>query len=242
MMIGTATTPAAYDDLAGFYEALLTGPRQQHTAEVAGLVLRLVPPLMLDGSYLVNVVDLCCGPGLVPDRIRRRDGCTDGPWWHLTGVDLSTDQLARASRRYEQVVEADASDTQLPAGSADLVLCVYGCSDVADWPALVAEARRLLVVSGVFVVVGGHPAYSGPDAIRHDGGHVTQLAGRYVRSRFARRGAGFTPGGLREKVGMWHRSLTVLQEPFGEGWALGPLREAGGDPPSLVGWTARKVA
>lgn len=226
-----------YDALGPLYEAILAGQRRDHTAELAGLVFQLCSRQVLDGSYLVRVVDLCCGPGLVTGRLRRHG--VGGPWWDVTGVDISASQLVAAAGRLDRVVVADASATGLPTGSADLVTCVYGWTDVPDWTAVVAEAHRLLIPGGLLVAAGTHPCFAGPDAVRHESG-VWQVAGRYSRARRADTGAGFSPGGLRERVGAWHRSLGDLLAPLGEGWRLHPLREAGGDPPSLLGLAATR--
>ena len=236
-----AHTVAPYDRFAGMYDALVTGSRALHTAEVTGLLLSVLPRSMFDQSYLVEVVDLCCGNGVVSARMAGRH-VPGGPWWNVTGVDQSIMQLALARHRLDAVRHADATDTGLPAGRADLVLCTYGWTDVQDWPGVIEEAWRLLAFGGTIGVVGAHPAFVGAHVIRDDAVEMVSWHGDYLASYHASSGPGFTPGGLRESVGgAWHRPLSALQEPFARGWSLSPVREAGGPRPTLIGWSATKV-
>lgn len=231
---------SSYDRLGGMYEALLEGTAARRTGEVAGLLLKLLPAVVIDGGHLVNVVDLCCGTGHVSSRLRAAEG-SGGPWWHVIGVDTSSVQLANAHHRLDEVKLASAAETGLPAGEAELVVCTYATTDVPDWPALVEEAARLLVPGGFFAVIAAHPCFAGPDSIPYAGGGQLQPGNSYSRTRFTREGRGFTPGGLRSQVGAWQRSLSTLFEPLCEPpWRLRAVREAAGDPPALLGFCATR--
>lgn len=236
-----AEHPAIYDHLGTFYDALLTGVHAAHTGEVVGMLFRLTPKAMLSGDWMVHCVDLCCGTGLVTSRIA---GTESASMWTITGVDQSEVQLAVAAGRLDKVIHGDSTNTGLPAGSADLVTCIYGWTDLDDWDALVAEAHRLLAVGGSFIAIGAHPAFVGPDVVRRDSGEVVVSAQRYLRTRHTFSGPGFTPGGLRQRVGAWHRSQQRLIQPLldGEGWRMSGFREAGGDPPRLLGFRAERTA
>ena len=117
-----------------------------------------------------EVVDLMCGTGELWPHLAPRlgpDGC-------LTGVDASGAMLARAAGRMGsmmppgrgRLVQADALATPLPAGFADAVVCSFGLKTLAParWPALVAEARRLLRPAGRLVLVDLLPAPGSPTA------------------------------------------------------------------------------
>jgi SAM-dependent methyltransferase len=79
------------------------------------------------------------------------------------GVDITPAQLATARRLQEKtglvfpLVEADAGETGLPAGSFDLVLSEYGASIWVDPYRWIPEAARLLREGGRLVFLCNSP-------------------------------------------------------------------------------------
>ena len=232
MMAAQSGLAARYDPVAADYERIVTDLRATHHADVVALAVELVgrPPLL----PRPRLVDLGCGPGVVSAAFR--------PRWQVTGVDVSAGQLslARAGGRVDVLVVADAVRVPLPDGCADAVLSTYTHTDVEDWPAVVAEAARLLSDGGVMAYVGPHPCFVGPHA-EHRNGSVVHHAGYYHapgRLRFA--GPGLSPaesGGLRARVGVWHLTLAQLLAPFlaTDLWRDCRLVENLDDPPTLLG-------
>jgi SAM-dependent methyltransferase len=199
---------AAYDRVgADGYDQLLLGPRSRYTSAVADLLRASVPPETLTGDWLVTVVDLCCGTGLPAALVAG----SPTAWWHVTGVDRSPELLDVAARRLDEVVLAPAADTGLPAGRFDLATCVWAWSDLAEgeWAGVLAEAARLLAPGGSLVAVGPHPTATGPLA-EPVGDGVLLRPGWSGAGRFVGPQPGFSPGGLRERVGYEHRPLAHL--------------------------------
>lgn len=222
-----------YDGYAQEYTQLLLGNRSAHLAATVDLVRAL---LSEGGSELERpgrlnrLVDLACGPGLISAEL-----ASDG--WNVTGVDASLELVRIAHERLSRVLHADATATGLPPG-ADAVVSTYTHTDVASWPALVAEAGRLLRPGGVLVYVGPHPAFVGPHIRRTLGPRWTaQIAtGYYHDPTLRHRAPGLTPGGVREHVGVRHLTVpTVLEPVLASGWRDVRLAEDSVDPPTLLG-------
>lgn len=227
----------AYDGYAREYTRLLLGDRSDHLAETVALVRTLLAAGRAEDrgwpSPLNRLVDLACGPGLVSAEL-----AADG--WTVTGVDASWELVGIARARLPRVLHADAAATGLPPG-ADAVVSTYTHTDVAAWPALVAEARRLLRPGGVLVYVGAHPAFVGPHIRRTPGRRWTAhvAAGYYHDPTQRFRGPGLTPGGVREHVGVRHLTIPTLLEPvLAGGWREVRLVEDPADPPTLLGFRA----
>jgi ubiquinone/menaquinone biosynthesis C-methylase UbiE len=223
---------ARYDGVAHEYERIVTDLRAEHHAGVGALAADLLGPPPPGGRR--RLVDLGCGPGVVSARFR--------PDWHVTGLDVSAQQLslARSGGRVDVLVHADASRAPLCDGYADAVVSTYTHTDVDDWPALVAEAARLLRAGGLMVYVGPHTCFVGPHA-EHSGGSVIHHPGYYHSAPILRFSApGLPPperGGLRARVGVRHLTLTRLLAPFTETrrWQEWRLVESADDPPTLLG-------
>jgi ubiquinone/menaquinone biosynthesis C-methylase UbiE len=98
-----------------------------------------------------SVLDLCCGMGASAVPAAR----AVGPTGQVLGIDIAEPLLVKARRRAEQeglgqarFERADATNTGLPSGSFDAVVCVFGVFFVADMPAFVAEMWRMVRPGG----------------------------------------------------------------------------------------------
>jgi 2-polyprenyl-6-hydroxyphenyl methylase / 3-demethylubiquinone-9 3-methyltransferase len=101
---------------------------------------RLVPPPARPGAVLV---DLGCGGGLLAPHIKG--------YRHL-GIDLVTSALDQAAAHGVDAVRADVTRLPLADGCADVVSAGELLEHVADRPAVVAEACRVLRPGGVLVL------------------------------------------------------------------------------------------
>jgi SAM-dependent methyltransferase len=74
----------------------------------------------------------------------------------VTGVDVSPDAAASARNSYSRenlrFVSAAAQNLPFPSASCDLITAFEVIEHLDDWPALLAEARRLLAPAGQFIV------------------------------------------------------------------------------------------
>lgn len=227
---GELSTP--YDTFAAQYVQLMLGRRAHHLARTIEFVTDLLDDA--DGPSR-TLVDLACGPGLVSAVLAVAG-------WQVTGVDASAALLQDAELRLTRTVHADAADCGLPDAQADVVLSTYSHTDVPSWPALVAEAHRLLRPGGSLVYVGAHPAFVGPHAERRDDDRQWPMrvaAGHYHDPRLRYAGPGLTRGGLREHVGVRHLTLTAVLAPVLHGcWQVERIAEDLADPPTLLGFRA----
>ncbi|MFI0371885.1 class I SAM-dependent methyltransferase [Actinomadura sp. 1N219] len=111
-----------------------------------------------------RIVDLGCGFGKSTRPFKRR-----WPDAEVIGVDLSAPVLRLAAHRTAglgiRYVQADAADTGLPAGSADLVTATMLVHELPPpvVAGVLAEAARVLAPGGVLRVLDFHPT---GDAVR----------------------------------------------------------------------------
>jgi 2-polyprenyl-6-hydroxyphenyl methylase/3-demethylubiquinone-9 3-methyltransferase len=130
--------PAQYDLLAGEWWrpnspfAVLRG--------IAVARALLIPESPRAGAVLV---DLGCGAGLLAPHVRG--------YRHI-GVDLIASSLAQASEHGVAPVRADVTRLPLVDGCADVVCAGELLEHVADVPATVAEACRILRGGGLLVL------------------------------------------------------------------------------------------
>lgn len=112
-----------------------------------------------------TVLDLGSGLGGPARTLAEVTGC------HVTGIDLTPEfcNVATALSEWTGLAErthfqvGDATATGLPAASVDAVMTVHVAMNIADKPALYAEAFRVLRPGGRFVVY---------DVLQGEGGDV----------------------------------------------------------------------
>ncbi|MFJ8578782.1 class I SAM-dependent methyltransferase [Micromonospora sp. NPDC093277] len=186
-------TTAAYDAIADWYEEYASDT----SADYMDRVRRQLAGLL--GTGAGRCLDLCCGTGVHAAELRRLG-------WDPVGVDLSAGQLRHACTRLPvargDVARLPAADASVPA-----VTCVLGHTDLPDYPAVIAEAARVLAPGGRFVHVGVHPCFCGAFADRSDPGRIVIDGGYAERERSFR---SWNTTGVRARVGAWHLPLADL--------------------------------
>ncbi|PWI42192.1 class I SAM-dependent methyltransferase [Streptomyces sp. ICBB 8177] len=144
-----------YDGEAARYDATRGGvPRARAAAEA---VLRLLP------ASAGDLLDVGCGTGLVPERLRR-------PGLRVVGADASAGMTAVAAPRLGgRVVRADGLRLPFAARSFDAVCAVWLLHLLPRAADVVSEAARLLRPGGVLVTTvdkdAGHDVGSDIDAL-----------------------------------------------------------------------------
>jgi SAM-dependent methyltransferase len=114
--------------------------------------LRLLPEDMIG----MDAIELGCGTGYVSAWMARRGA-------RVTGVDVSTRQLATARRLMAQhgleitFLEHDAEATGLPDAAFDFAVSEYGAAIWCDPERWLPEAHRLLRPGGRLTFLGSHP-------------------------------------------------------------------------------------
>jgi phosphatidylethanolamine/phosphatidyl-N-methylethanolamine N-methyltransferase len=143
----------AYRRQAGFYDASF------------GLVSAIARRRAIDAVNALpgrRVLEMGVGTGLALPRY--------DPAKRVTGIDLSSDMLARARDRVaklglthvEDLLELDAEATGLPAGSFDIAVAMFVASVVPNPRALLAEMRRVVRPGGVLLFINHFSALGGP--------------------------------------------------------------------------------
>ncbi len=151
--------------VTGFFSSMAQGYDQeeaQNGYQAGKLVHELVKPLLTASAP--KVVDLGCGTGIVA-RPWRTEAST------ITGVDITPAMRVLAERAthadkklFESLIEADitALPATLPAGEADLVLCVNVAQFLGDLQGMFTGASRLLAPQGLLVLTAEpHTASTG---------------------------------------------------------------------------------
>jgi SAM-dependent methyltransferase len=181
---------APYDGLADAYETFV-GENADYYEISTAMLRRLL------GAGPGRCLDLGCGGGL-------HLGVAVELGWEVLGVDVSSDQLRIARRRFPAVelIHADAATLPFPNGSFDAAYSMFTHTDADDFAAVTSEALRVLKQDGRFVYVGNHPCFVGPAQLHLDTG-VPRLFDGYRRGgRWQAADApGTTPGGWRERLG-----------------------------------------
>jgi 2-polyprenyl-6-hydroxyphenyl methylase/3-demethylubiquinone-9 3-methyltransferase len=129
-----------YDDLAG--EWWRPGSVFSMLWWLARARAALIPPARREGAVLV---DLGCGAGLLAPHVR-------GKGYHHIGVDLVVSGLEQAAAHGVVTVQADVGRLPFADGSADVVCAGEILEHVPRWPAVVAEASRILRPGGQVVL------------------------------------------------------------------------------------------
>src|SRR6516164_2834703 len=112
-----------------------------------------------------RVLDLCCGAGASALPAAHAVGAGG----QVLGIDLAAPllELARARAAGEGLANiefrhGDATRTQLPDGSFDAVVCVFGVFFVRDMAAFTAEMWRLVRPGGVLAITTWGPGLFEP--------------------------------------------------------------------------------
>jgi ubiquinone/menaquinone biosynthesis C-methylase UbiE len=112
-----------------------------------------------------TVLDLCCGAGASAIPASRSVGANG----RVLGVDLAAPllELARGKAAREGLTNVefragDATRTQLPSGSFDAVVCVFGVFFARDMPAFVAEMWRMVRPGGTLAITTWGPGWCEP--------------------------------------------------------------------------------
>jgi len=122
-----------------------------------------------------RVLDLCCGAGASALPAARAVGAGG----RVLGVDVAAPllELARARAAGDGLANVefrhgDATRTQLPDGSFDAVVCVFGVFFVRDMTAFTAEMWRLVRPGGVLAITTW-----GPGLFEPADGHFWEIVG-----------------------------------------------------------------
>jgi SAM-dependent methyltransferase len=222
---------ATYDEIADWYEQEFLG-RQQASGVSAD-----ADPLGIDhtlrdllGHGTGPCLELGCGTGVRAARVRE-------PGWTPVGVDLSARMLRHARGRLA-LARADAERLPIRDGAVPAVIAVMVHTDMPAYPAVLAEAARVLCPGGVLVHVGVHPCFCGGFANRRDPDAVVIGPG-YLDGHWTT--ASWTDQGVRDKVGATHRPLPELLHGFvAAGLTLEQFAEGGAPTPVVLAVRARK--
>jgi 2-polyprenyl-3-methyl-5-hydroxy-6-metoxy-1,4-benzoquinol methylase len=192
---------APYNDIAAWYDQYL-----QEQPIYEDVVLPTL--LSLVGSVQGQAIcDLACGQGWFARELARRGA-------QVTGVDLAEQQIALA-RQYEDQeplgIAYSVDDVQvavsLTDGSFDGSICILALMDIPDIEAVFRTCRRILKPGGGLVFAITHPCFTGPDAQWME--MTDQQPVKAVRGYFQERFWRSTSGGIRTRVGAYHRMLST---------------------------------
>jgi SAM-dependent methyltransferase len=218
---------ATYDEIADWYEQEFLG-RQQASGVSAD-----ADPLGIDHTLrdlLGHGTGPCLELGVRAARVRELG-------WTPVGVDLSARMLRHARGRLA-LARADAERLPIRDGAVPAVIAVMVHTDMPAYPAVLAEAARVLCPGGVLVHVGVHPCFCGGFANRRDPDAVVIGPG-YLDGHWTT--ASWTDQGVRDKVGATHRPLPELLHGFvAAGLTLEQFAEGGAPTPVVLAVRARK--
>lgn len=115
---------------------------------------RELTPLLpcLEGKF---VLDVACGTGRWLNLLLARGA------GHGMGFDLSHEMLAQARLKHalrESLVRADCTAIPIPTRVADLAICSFAASYVADLNLLASELSRVLRKEGRLILTDFHPS------------------------------------------------------------------------------------
>ena len=107
----------------------------------------------VDFSRVARAADLGCGSGRIGCWLRAR-GVE-----RLDGIDVSAPMLERAAQKnvYDSQAVADVTNTGLPDGSYDVVVCCLATCHVENLAGFYSEGARLLRPHARLAVIDYHP-------------------------------------------------------------------------------------
>jgi SAM-dependent methyltransferase len=223
---------APYDPIADWYEDEFLGDRAEDGLPISD-------PIGVDGSLCQLLgqgtgpcLEIGCGTGTHAARIGSLG-------WSPLGIDLSVGMLRHARTR---LPAAQANGELLPVGDASVAsaVAVMIHTDVADYPAVLTEAWRVLVPGGCLVHIGVHPCFCGGFADRTDPEAIIVRPG-YLDGHWTK--MSWTDRGLRDKVGAAHLPLPTLLRSFVDAGFVLDVFEEGGEPiPTVLAMRALKPA
>lgn len=218
---------AAYDEIADWYEQEFLARSEAAGADPLGIDAAL-DGLLGRGSGAC--LEVGCGTGVRAARVRELG-------WDPWGVDISAAMLRYARGRLPTVL-ADAMRLPVRDGCLPAVVTVMAHTDMPAYPAVLAEAARVLRPGGIFVHIGVHPCFCGGFADRADPAAVVIRPG-YLDGHWTK--ASWTTQGVRDKVGATHLPLPSLFQAFlGAGLTPDTLAEGGEPTPAMLAIRARK--
>jgi SAM-dependent methyltransferase len=187
---------AVYDTIADWYEHEFLTPGEDPIGVTAAIRTLL-------GTGSGACLEIGCGTGVHAATVR-------GLGWTPLGVDVSAGMLRHARGRLP-VARADAERLPLADGSVDAAMAVMVHTDMPRYPAVLAEAARVLRPGGRFLHIGVHPCFCGGFADRTDPDAVVIRPG-YLSGHWTT--DSWTDRGLRDKVGAGHWPLPELLSAF----------------------------
>jgi SAM-dependent methyltransferase len=217
----------AYDSIADWYEHEFLARTAPGTDPLGiGAALR-----SLLGRGVGTCLEIGCGTGAWAAAVRALG-------WTPVGVDISSAMLRHARDR---LPTARADAVRLPVRDrwlqAAVTIMVH--TDVGDYPAVLAEAARVLRPGGLLVHIGVHPCFCGGFADRGDPQAVVVRPG-YLDGHWTK--ASWTNQGVRDKVGATHMPLASLLHAFTDAGLLPERFAEGGEPtPTMLAIRARAV-
>jgi SAM-dependent methyltransferase len=219
---------AAYDEIADWYEQEFLASTAEQGTDPLGIDAALDSLL---GPGAGRCLEIGCGTGARAWRVR-------GLGWTPFGVDISAAMLRYTSGRLP-AVRADATRLPVRDGCVPAVLTVMAHTDMPAYPAVLAEAARVLQPGGVLVHIGVHPCFCGGFADRADPAAIVIRPG-YLDGHWTT--ASWTTHGVRDKVGATHLPLPALLHAFLDaGLSPEQLAEGGEPTPVMLAIRARKL-
>jgi SAM-dependent methyltransferase len=223
---------AAYDEIADWYEQEFLARQQAAGGSSGGDALginRALRNLLGPGSG--TCLEVGCGTGIHAATVRELG-------WTPVGVDLSAGMLRHARGRLP-VAQADAERLPVRDGAVPAAIAVMVHTDMPAYPAVLAEAARVLRPGGILVHIGVHPCFCGGFADHSDPDAVLIRPG-YLDGHWTK--ASWTDRGVRDKVGATHRPLPDLLHAFLDaGLTLERFAEGGTPTPVMLAVRARKL-
>jgi SAM-dependent methyltransferase len=225
----TMAPAAAYDEIADWYEHEFLAGTAAPGADPLGIGAALGSLL---GQGTGTCLEIGCGTGV-------RAGLVRDLGWTPIGIDISAAMLQHARGRLP-AARADAARLPVRDRCLPAVITVMAHTDMPAYPAVLAEAARVLQPGGRLVHIGVHPCFCGGFADRSDPASVVIRPG-YRDGHWTK--ASWTTNGVRDKVGATHLPLPSLMHAFLDaGLAIERLAEGGEPIPITLAIRARKRA